>query len=534
MAENSRYKQMKRQSVKWLLYFSAAVAIAVAVVFFRQGFSAKAFEPAPSQVAMKYYRQAQQDSRSHDLNSMLHNYYLFLRYAQDNPQTYGKELVTAYIDIGNLFVAHSDFSSAVGYYRKSYDLSQRYATGKEQMMCLLGLCQTSLYTGDTINARQWNRKILALNDVPEHEKLHLYYLNLASDHMLLNRLDSAKYYYQTDLRLIERHHIAPEEKYNTLMSLCKCYTTQNRLDSALHYALQSYDNSVYGDVGPLRRLFSMRKIAQLYMLKGDSKRAAYYQSQCYDLRDSVENTRDFLAIKSEQEQFEREQSRASIEQLTESNSRMQRLILLGVAAVALLAGFAYYVWRQKRRTEMNYRALFERNKELLDIEQAYKQRLRQANRTDQTAAEPAEETPQPRALPESDTPPRELDEALWQRILTIMDNLDELCSPEFGLIRLTALAESNTTYVSQTVKAATGKNVPAFINEYRIREACRRLLDNDQYGNLTLQALGESVGFTSQSTFNRAFKQSTGLTPAIYRRLSNRQSGEHSENDSGQ
>ena len=473
---------------------------------------------SPDSTTLHYYQKAQEAAKENNLNQMLHDYYLFLRLAQDQPETYASQLITSYIDIGNLFVTHSDFTSAKAYYDKGFTLSQTHGNADEQLQLMLGLCQTSLYTGDTVAARQWNNQILNLTAAPKAKRQHLYYLNHASDLMLQQRLDSAEWYYLTDLQLIEAHDIGIEEKFNSLLSLSKCYSAQNEIDSALHYAQQALNNADYSNIPAMRKLIAMRTMARLYARKGDIEQTAHYQTLCYDLRDSVENLRNFLAIKSEQEQFEEAQSQASIMRLATSNSRLQNMLLLGTGLVLLLLAFAYYVLRQKRKTDMNNRALFERNKELLHIEQDYKQLLQLSahHDCDHDAANPLESA-QPSVT-------HELDQALWQRILAVMDTLDELCKPDFGLLRLTALVESNTTYVSQTIKTATGKNVPTFINEYRVREACRRLLDTAHYGNLTLQALAQGVGFTSQSTFNRAFKQSTGLTPVVYRRLSNQQS----------
>lgn len=463
---------------------------------------------------MAHFDKAKHAAESNNLNEMLHHYYLFLRQAQDEPDTYSKQLIEAYVDIGNLFVVHSDFASAKSYYDMGYALSQTYGDADGQLNSLLGLCQTCLYTGDTIAARKWNRQILGMSGVSLPNRLHTFYLNHASDHMLQNRLDSAEWYYHKDLELIDKHGINLEKKFNSLMLLCKCYTLQNEVDSALTYAHMAYDNASYSDMIPLRQLFAMRNMARLYGRKGDTERSAYYQALCYDMRDSVENVREFLAIKSEQEQFEEAQNKASIKQLSLSNSRLQGMLLLGLIVVLLLSGMIYYVLRLKRKTDMNYQALFDRNKELLQIEEEYKLMLSKTHKTDQVSS----------AQPSATKAERDFDQELWQHITEVLSSVDELCAPDFGLIRLTTLVDSNTTYVSQTIKAATGKNVPTLINEYRIREACRRLLDTAQYGNLTLQALAESVGFTSQSTFNRAFKQSTGLTPVIYRRLSNQQS----------
>lgn len=62
-------------------------------------------------------------------------------------------------------------------------------------------------------------------------------------------------------------------------------------------------------------------------------------------------------------------------------------------------------------------------------------------------------------------------------------------------------------------------NVPSFINEYRVREACRRIADDAGFRNLTFAAIGESVGFSSQVSFNRAFKKATGMPPSVYHKM---------------
>ena len=43
--------------------------------------------------------------------------------------------------------------------------------------------------------------------------------------------------------------------------------------------------------------------------------------------------------------------------------------------------------------------------------------------------------------------------------------------------------------------------------------------DPQQWGNLTIEGIGQSVGFKSRSTFISAFKANTGLTPTEYLRI---------------
>ena len=108
------------------------------------------------------------------------------------------------------------------------------------------------------------------------------------------------------------------------------------------------------------------------------------------------------------------------------------------------------------------------------------------------------------------------DDMLMQRILDIMENTTQYCQPDFGVAQLTALVGSNINYVPRVIKAKLAMSVPQFINQYRIREAQRRMSDHEHYGNYTLQAIAQSVGFKSQNNFIAAFKRITGITPSLY------------------
>lgn len=116
-------------------------------------------------------------------------------------------------------------------------------------------------------------------------------------------------------------------------------------------------------------------------------------------------------------------------------------------------------------------------------------------------------------------PKEERHRELFDRILLLMETSADYLNPDYGLSNLVVEAGSNAAYVSKVVKRFSGQSVPMFINEYRIREACRRLLDDENYGNITFSAIGESVGFSSQVSFNRTFKKVTGITPSLYRKM---------------
>jgi AraC-like DNA-binding protein len=105
------------------------------------------------------------------------------------------------------------------------------------------------------------------------------------------------------------------------------------------------------------------------------------------------------------------------------------------------------------------------------------------------------------------------------RIEQTMEKDKAFCDPNFSLSRLSEIVESNQTYVSQIINETYGKNFSDFLNDYRTREACERLLDTENYGNYTISGIAADVGYKAQSTFIRAFKKSTGLPPSVYQKM---------------
>ena len=107
-------------------------------------------------------------------------------------------------------------------------------------------------------------------------------------------------------------------------------------------------------------------------------------------------------------------------------------------------------------------------------------------------------------------------ELLTKRILKLLEETDEIYASDFNLNKLADLTGSNYKNVSQTINEQFGKNFNQLLNEYRIKEACRRLSDIEHFGHHTIEAIGQDVGFGSRSTFVTTFKKITGLTPSEF------------------
>ncbi|MEM8846028.1 MAG: AraC family transcriptional regulator [Bacteroidota bacterium] len=88
-------------------------------------------------------------------------------------------------------------------------------------------------------------------------------------------------------------------------------------------------------------------------------------------------------------------------------------------------------------------------------------------------------------------------------------------SPSASLKDLAHQLNTNTNQLSKTINVHTGGNFNDYINQKRINEAKNRLLDKD-FGHLTVEAIGNSVGFNSKSAFYTAFKKFTNTSPSAF------------------
>ncbi|MGB1242565.1 MAG: helix-turn-helix domain-containing protein [Chitinophagales bacterium] len=102
-----------------------------------------------------------------------------------------------------------------------------------------------------------------------------------------------------------------------------------------------------------------------------------------------------------------------------------------------------------------------------------------------------------------------------QKITTFVEKEAYYLKKSASLKDLAAKLSLSPTYLSQVVNHQSRKNFNDFINQYRIEEAKKRLVD-DAYKHLNIAGIGETVGFKSKSAFYAAFKKHTQFTPAAY------------------
>ena len=84
-------------------------------------------------------------------------------------------------------------------------------------------------------------------------------------------------------------------------------------------------------------------------------------------------------------------------------------------------------------------------------------------------------------------------------------------------LKLSGLAQDlqiTPNRLSQLLNENIGKSFSEFVNEYRVAEAKRLLIENNEY---TIEAIGYEAGFSSKSSFFSIFKKACKTTPSNFK-----------------
>ena len=256
---------------------------------------------------------------------------------------------------------------------------------------------------------------------------------------------------------------------------------------------------------PFEQLEALQLIWQHYEKDGNKAMADKYALQYYMAKDEFINKSKVGKVDQAKLNLELEQTRDRIQEMS-YRQRMQTIVMWGSVIIALLAfallGMLYMNYRKTKRTN---RLLYEKNIALLDANKEL--RLSPVADSVDEDEKPAQEEPS------------QADRDLMEKIMAVMESSDEIYNEEFSLQRMADLVASNSKYVSRAVNICMQRNFSVLLNEYRIKEACRRLMDAENYGSYSIEGIARSVGCKSRSNFTLLFKATTGLTPSAFQKM---------------
>lgn len=443
--------------------------------------------------------------------------------AMDIAEDMGEEVPMIYYDFGNMYMdlsiqARDSVSTgrAMSFFKKAFALACRQ---HDDFVADRSFVNLTLLAFDNhkpqLIAKQWK----AYRGLPYKRKksfrycARLFYEALAAQAEGQMALSISKY--REIISLLDDNFKNSRMLYMCHMGLANVYYAHEAYTKALQCLKEPERIATKYDMNDAR-LQLYNNFATIYSQLNDKKNAEHYRIKYYDLKDTILN---YQQTRSESEMrfgYELEKNQEQIRAMKERHRAQTIVTLVAVFIVVIVVFFLFLLFNKNRQLRRKNMVLYHRARGLINQEDPVGVLNDEAtlpiDDNDDTTTATAHCCNDPKSFCLS----KEEMQVLSQHIKTIMDETATICSPDFSAKRLAELAGAKQRDVSTVIKVMYRSNFNRLLNEYRIKEAMRRIGEESKYDNFTIEGLANSVGIKSRTTFIASFKRVTGLTPSEY------------------
>lgn len=455
------------------------------------------------------------------------------------------EMGRFYNNIANIYCIVDDYAKGLEYYKKGYESCHKYGDRANEYKILTNMTGINMVIGNTSAARKYYKMSEKVKNPADKENCYMGIYNFGLILMAEKNYVKALDEFNKLLAYTLRNNMQPRYLCSSYIQLYKNYIELGNRDSTLKYLRLCESTAVKNGILHVC-LDVLVRYADYYDSVGNYKAASRYRARYQQVKDSIFNIHELEAVKNEQTLYEMDKYDKYIASLNAREKERvltisaQRYTIAAVSVVTLVVGLLLLVvYRQKKRIDKSYNNLFVVNRNFVNNQEIMRQRLNDAvSRLKESEAE-AEQLRGRLAAYDADDVVKDagvseqsddmahkaksgginddMRRKLLDSVVDIMENTTEFCSADFSLARMAALVGSNSKYVSLVINETFHKSFKNYVNEYRIHLACLRMSDTEGYGSYTLNAIAESVGFKSYTTFVELFRKIVGITPSMYK-----------------
>lgn len=106
-------------------------------------------------------------------------------------------------------------------------------------------------------------------------------------------------------------------------------------------------------------------------------------------------------------------------------------------------------------------------------------------------------------------------DSINKKVFDYLKTKKPFLNPEFSFQMMVDDLGISRQNLSQVINTGQKKNFYKLINEFRVAEI-KQMLSNPKYKHFTILGIAFECGFNSKTSFNRIFKEETGMTPTAY------------------
>jgi AraC-like DNA-binding protein len=439
----------------------------------------------------------------------------YLRKAQGYSERVGHKLLMSriYRNFGGILLSSSKSEEAIQYYYRSYHISAGLPIGYNLVSDEMGIGMAYLAMAKPDSSLLYMKGALQhaqeLGDTVALALVHALFSNFYRQQA---EVAQAKYHLLLSIEMAGKtgHQVLMSNGYSMLMAdeiAAKNYR------QAIAYGLEARKRVGQNRI-PIFEASIDNLLYQAYKGAGDYEKALAYFESFQRVDDEVQAQSHMDAIREQEKAFLLKEKNLKIEnqqlQLL-SSRRKQRvmvlIILLLVSAIAALILFGGLRKKYQRR-------LFRKEKIMEGIIASEKSKLQSSAQERIDRVDLANEDHDFDGELETFSEDRR---DLYEEMLRIIEDQKLYLNPELNQKLLITLLGTNRKYLYQAISQNAEDNFKQIINRYRVNEA-KRLIEEraDASADSSLEDIHLLAGFNSVTSYYRAFKYFTGLTPRDY------------------
>ena len=359
---------------------------------------------------------------------------------------------------------------------------------------MLGICYANIGQMDTSD--EYFRATLLSGDMVQNRPIYNAY---ALSHLGCNAMLTGQYDKAIALSTAVWPVLREEtDDYGHLAGMCYCRGRSYLEKGDFKQASVWIDSLVYlsgqDQYNPTKRIKQAHLLrADYYTSMDDARQAKLYNDSLVNVyrRSEEQYTSQYIARAGSQ--YNREKIISQSERLRISR---QRLIVLSLVALLSVA-VALVIFSLYRRKNAAYKVLAQKAREWAHEN------------------EPSLSGEQASGAGEEKDAATQDDERIMS---LIKKEVSERCAYREAGLTAETLAERlgvHRNMLSRAINRTTGGNFNQYVNSLRIKEAIR-IMQDKAHKDIRIDEIYEGVGFGNRTSFYRAFKQFTGLSPIDY------------------
>ncbi len=415
-------------------------------------------------------------------------------------------IANEYNDIGYAYLYWEDYEKVIEFYNMALQIYTKLNNNAEIALVEANKGFAYCNWGKYELAKEHHEKALniylVLSDTSNYSKM---YHGLGNVERLQGNYTKALHYFNTANKFA-----SSVELMQNNIRIAQVYTAQENFSKAKKALDESLPGLTERNAGKWWRNY-YEALYEYYFKQSEFQLALQTYQKFKTIDDSLFNQKTKSEIAEMHIIYETKEKENQIQllvkekELASNEIRFQQkivLILLFTFVVfIILLALLFIEFRNKKHA---YLKLFEKNKQLILNENDYKNQINIL----------AGENKKKKMSVVSQLGNEDFQKLIY-KLEKLMDEKKIYLNPNLRINDICKKLKTNSTYLSQIINTQFGKNFNAFINEYRIKEAQKCML-NGEHITLNLEGIALKTGFKNRITFISAFKKCTGVTPSFY------------------